>query len=105
MRWIRADPERLARFREAQEIGTELIEDEMIAIADAENSLEDVARSKLRIDTRKDVLGFRNRKRYSKDVIPSNPFSGGITINIGDVLVPDRTNPSSLPNVDQVIDV
>lgn len=108
IRWIRSDPDRLQRYRDAQEIGTELIEDEMIEISDGKNMLEDVARSKLRIDTRKDVLGFRNRKRYGKDAPVATPFAqGAITINIGQVEVPVRSaqTSQSAPTISEVIDV
>ena len=107
IRWIRKDPERLARFREAQEIGAEVVEDEMVSIADAQHSLEDVARSTLRVKTRQWVLEVRNRKRYAKDATPSNPFAGGggITINIGAVDVPHQRQLPPTPMADEVIDV
>jgi hypothetical protein len=38
----------------------------MIQIADANDSLEDVNRSKLRIDTRKWLMGADNRKQYGE---------------------------------------
>lgn len=105
IRWIKKDPERLQRFRDAQEIGAEVVEDEMIAISDGNQSLEDVARSTLRVKTRQWVLEVRNRKRYAKDAAPSNPFaSGGITINIGAVQPPDRNLPLA-DTIDGVIDV
>lgn len=66
VRWINRDSQRQARYHEAQEIGAEVIAGEMISIADAENSLEDVQRSTLRINTRKYLLGVWNRKRYGE---------------------------------------
>ena len=66
LRWIHKDPLRKARYHEAQEIGAELIAGEMLKIADAENSLEDVQRSTLRINTRKYLLGVWNRRRYGE---------------------------------------
>lgn len=64
-RYIHANPELLAEYRHNQEIGAEKVEDEMIEIADAEhNSLEDVQRSTLKINTRKWLLGIWNRSRY-----------------------------------------
>lgn len=66
MRWINRDPQRRSRYYEAQEIGSELIASEMILIADAENSLEDVQRSTLRINTRKFLIGQWSKKRYGE---------------------------------------
>lgn len=66
LKWINRNPERKRRYHEAQEVGAELIAGEMIGIADAEDSLEDVARSALRINTRKYLLSVWNRKRYSE---------------------------------------
>lgn len=64
-RYIHANPELLAEYRHNQEMGAEKVEDEMIEIADAEhNSLEDVQRSTLKINTRKFLLGIWNRPRY-----------------------------------------
>jgi hypothetical protein len=64
MRWVKKDPKRWERYEEAQEIGTETVVEEMCAIADAADSLEDIQRSKLRVDTRKWIVQARNRKRY-----------------------------------------
>ena len=64
--WIRRDPERKARFAEAQSIGAGAIEDDLIRIADAEGSLEDVQRSTLRINTRWRLLAVWDRKRYGE---------------------------------------
>ena len=64
--WIRRDPERKARFEEAQVIGAGAIEDDLIRIADAEGSLEDVQRSTLRINTRWKMLAVWDRKRYGE---------------------------------------
>lgn len=85
MQWIRSTPKRSDRYNEARKIGAEVIEDEMIAIADAENSIEDVQRSTLRINTRKWVLEKNHKERYGSDALPSNPFAGGVTIVIGEV--------------------
>lgn len=66
LRWILKDPQRKQRYYEAQEIGGELVAAEMLEIADAKDSLEDVQRSKLRIDTRKFLLSVWNKKRYGE---------------------------------------
>lgn len=67
--WIHRDPERKRRYREAQAIGTEVIIAETFEIADGRNpdgtaSLEDVQRSKLRIDTRQFAARMWNKERY-----------------------------------------
>lgn len=65
-RWIKKDPTRYSLFQEAQELRTEFHASEIIQIADAEDSMEDVNRSKLRIETRKWLMGAHNRKRYGE---------------------------------------
>lgn len=65
-RWIKRDPERYSLFQEAQELRTEFHAGEIIQIADAEDSAEDVNRSKLRIETRKWLMGVHNKKRYGE---------------------------------------
>lgn len=64
IRWIHQDPERKERYYEAQAIGAEVIASQMIDIADAKDSMEDVARSTLRVGTRKWLMGVFNRKRF-----------------------------------------
>jgi hypothetical protein len=98
MQWIRANPQRSNRYNEARKIGAEVIEDEMIAIADAENSIEDVQRSTLRINTRKWVLEKNHKERYGADPSPTNPFAGGITVVIGEVKSPYRQLPEKEGN-------
>ncbi len=65
-RWIKKDPQRYSLFQEAQELRTEFHAGEIIQIADAEDSAEDVNRSKLRIETRKWLMGVHNKKRYGE---------------------------------------
>lgn len=62
--WIHRDEERRTRYYDAQAVGAEVVADEMIAISDASDSIEDVQRSTLRINTRKWLLGVWNRKRF-----------------------------------------
>jgi hypothetical protein len=64
LRWIHKDPMRKSRYYEAQEIGSEMIAAEILEIADGLDGLEDVQRSKLRIDSRQFLLKTWNRKRY-----------------------------------------
>ena len=63
--WIYRNPQRMERYQQAMEIGTEAIEEEILRIADASNdNPEDVQRSTLKINTRKWIMQVRNRKRY-----------------------------------------
>lgn len=78
LRWIMKDPVRKARYYEAQEIGSEFVAGQMLQIADAENSLEDVQRSTLRINTRKFLLSTWNRKRFGE--VKQVEHSGMISI-------------------------
>jgi hypothetical protein len=64
--WLLKDEDRKRRYYEAQEIGAEVVAQQMLTIADAEDSVEDVARSTLRINTRKWLLGVWNRKRFGE---------------------------------------
>ena len=82
VRWIHADATRKNRYREAQEIGAEIIADQMIWIADANDSLEDVARSTLRINTRKWILGVLNRKRFGE----VKQIEQNVTLDIGEAM-------------------
>lgn len=64
--WIQKDENRKARYYEAQAIGAEVVAAQTLLIADADDSLEDVARSTLRINTRKWLLSVWNKKRYGE---------------------------------------
>lgn len=66
LRWLHRDPKRKQRYYEAQAIGGEIIASEMISIADAKISLEDVQRSTLRINTRKFLLSVWDKKRFGE---------------------------------------
>jgi len=77
-RWIKRDPTRNQLFTEAQEMRTEFMAGEIIEIADADDSLEDVQRSRLKIDTRKWLMGAHNRKKYGET--KTVELGGGISI-------------------------
>lgn len=64
MRWITSDPERLRTYNEAKELQTEVWAGQIIDIADGLGSIEDVTRSKLRIDSRFRLMAANNRKVY-----------------------------------------
>lgn len=80
--WIYRDEVRKNRYYEAQAIGAEMVASEMIRIADADDSLEDVARSTLKINTRKWILGVWNRKRFG-DV---KQVEQTVTVDIGEAM-------------------
>lgn len=88
LRWINSDEERKCRYQEAQELGTEVLAGEILRIADGVDEegnmvLEDVQRSKLRIDTRKFVMGAWNRKRYGEN----KQIEQNVVIDIGQAML------------------
>ncbi len=62
--WVMRDENRKAQYYEAQAIGAEVLMIETPIIADASDSLEDVNRSTLRVNTRKWQMSVWNRKRF-----------------------------------------
>lgn len=94
--WILKDPERKARYYEARRVSAEAVEDQLISIADAaDNPLEDVQRSTLRINTRKWLLGVWDRKRYGDsrqlEVVNNNPLTENSLEMLADRLQKLRT--------------
>ena len=80
--WIMRDETRKNRYYEAQEIGAEIVSHQILGIADASDSLEDVARSTLRINTRKWMLGVMDKKRFGD----TKQIDQTVTINLGDAM-------------------
>jgi hypothetical protein len=66
LRWVKRDPERHSLYKEAKELRTEHWAGEIIEIADAEDAVEDVNRSRVRIDSRKWLMAADNRKVYGE---------------------------------------
>lgn len=69
MRWIKRDPIRYERYRDAQESYTEFTACEIRDISDGvdsidANSSDSVNRDRLRIETRWKLMSAHNRKRY-----------------------------------------
>jgi hypothetical protein len=64
MTWVMRDPHRKRRYEEAQEVGTIVMAEDIKEIAKGEGSLEDVARSSLRVSTMKWTMQTHNRKKY-----------------------------------------
>lgn len=81
VRWIMKDDQRRTRYYAAQQTGAEIVFEEMIDIADGEGTFEDVQRSKLRIDTRKWVLGIHDKKRFGDK---TNEMT--VNINLGEAM-------------------
>ncbi len=86
--WVLNNPKRRERFDAAKLIMASNVEDEMLRIADAtDNPMEDVQRSKLRIDTRKWWLSIQDPKRYSSksETIHTGGPGGGVNITIAGI--------------------
>ena len=100
-RWIKRDPRRMERYKEAKELRTEWWAGRIVEIAEADDALEDVARSKLKIDTYKWLMGADNRKTYgeSKQIEVSTPIS------ITAALEQARSRVAALPVVEEISDV
>lgn len=94
IRWIMKDDQRRTRYYAAQQTGAELIFEEMIDIADGSDTLEDVQRSKLRIDTRKWVLGIHDKKRFGEKSADVN-----VNINLGEAMALAAERVANRPTV------
>ena len=92
MRWIKKDPDRHLRYKDAKELRTETWAGEIIDIADAENNpLEDVNRSKLRIDSRKYLMAADNQRVYGDRITQQIEGSDGGPLKIAvAVFTPDQ---------------
>lgn len=94
--WIMRDENRKQRYYEAQEIGGEVVANQMIDIADADDTIEDVARSTLRINTRKWLLGVWNRKRFGE----TKQVDQTVTINLVDAMAEAQARVDNSRTVD-----
>lgn len=100
VRWVKRDPERAKLYEEAMMFRTELWADRMVEYAEGGNDgLEDVQRSKLKVDTLKFLIAADNRKKYGTAVQVDGDVQTTITINA------PWMNPNRLSYVDQVQDV
>ena len=63
-------------------VGAEVIKQQMLMIADADDSLEDVNRSTLRINTRKWMLSVMDKKRFGD----TKQIDQTVTINLQDAM-------------------
>jgi DNA primase len=83
LQWIKREPTRYERFKEAQEMRTEFIASEILEIADGIDSIEPASndtinRDRLRIDTRKWLMSAHNKKRYGE--VKQVEIGGSISI-------------------------
>ncbi|MBU6231830.1 hypothetical protein KGP36_04115 [Patescibacteria group bacterium] len=99
-RWIKKDVERERLYKEAKEIRTEVWAGRVIEHAIAEDSTEDVSRSRLIVDSYRWLMECDNRKGYGSvkqiDVTSS--------ISITAALEQGRSRMASLAPVDEIID-
>lgn len=100
-RWIKRDPRRMERYKEAKELRTEWWAGRIVEIAEADDALEDVARSKLKIDTYKWLMGADNRKTYGE----SKQIELSTSISITAALEQARSRVAALPVVEEISDV
>lgn len=99
-RWIKRDSRRHDRYKEAKELRTEWWAGRIIEIAEADDALEDVARSKLKIDTYKWLMGADNRKTYGE----SKQIELSTSISITAALEQARSRVAALPVVEEIDD-
>ena len=106
LRWIKRDSERHERFKEAQEMRTEFLAGEIIEIADGVEAIDaasadTVNRDKLRIDTRKWLMGAHNRKRYGE----SKQIELNTTVSARDAMEAANARVAAMAEVIDVTDV
>ena len=104
--WIKRDSRRHERYKEAKELRTEWWAGRIIEIAegaadDTSGALDDVARSKLQIDTYKWLMGADNRKTYGE----SRQIEVSTSISITAALEQARSRVAALPVVEEVDDL
>ena len=82
LRWIMKDENRKNEYYEAQEIGTEMLAEKGMVIANGEDSLEDVQRSTLRVNYIKWLIAARNRNRFGD----KKQIEQTVTVNIAEAM-------------------
>jgi hypothetical protein len=97
--WVNKDENRRQRYYEAQTTAAEVVAQQMLDIADASDTIEDVQRSTLRINTRKWLLGVWNRKRFGE----TRQIEQTVTIDLGEAMAAAQRR--VLENRGDVIDV
>lgn len=104
MQWIMDDPKRYETYLRANAIAMELVSNDLIQIADGrDDPMEDVARSKLRVDARKLMMGFNAKDRFTT----TTKVDVATSISITTALQTARSRLETLTDLtaDDVIDV
>ena len=96
-RWVKKDPDRAGQLKEAEELRSEVWADKMMRHATGYYEMEDVNRSKLKIDTRKWLMGAHNKKYKTSTTVE---MTGGISIT--DALSAARARTIDLADVTDV---
>src|SRR5574343_634622 len=111
MQWIMDDPKRYETYLRANTVAMELVSNDLIQIADGrDDPMEDVARSKLRVDARKLMMGFNARDRFTTttkvDVSGHQSISlvGLVMVEQINNLLPPPDVTSKASNPDQLTD-
>jgi len=99
VRWVKRDKDRSRLYDEAREHRTEIWADKMVEYSNGNDGLEDVQRSKLKVDTLRFLVAADNRRRYGSHTSVEADVETTITINA------PWMNPNRLSYVDQVQDV
>ena len=106
LRWIKKDSKRKQSFDDAMEMGGHIRYNEMLRISDGvDNPMEDVARSTLRVNTRKIGLKAYSPRIFGEDYTPTGGGGGGITVNITGVVSPYTTPTLTDVSTNDAIDV
>lgn len=72
----------------AERVGADAVMEDAQKISDAEHSMEDVARSTVRVNIRRTRAKASSPKYQDQPAQSENSMAGGITINIGAVQSP-----------------
>ena len=87
-RWIDDSSERKKMASRAERVGADAVMEDAQKISDAEHSMEDVARSTVRVNIRRTRAKASSPKYQDQPAQSENSMAGGITINIGAVQSP-----------------
>jgi hypothetical protein len=89
LKWIKKDKERYSQYKESQELAAEFLVYAALKAAGGNDSLNDVNRDKLIVETSLKIAGAWSPKRYGKEVgVTTGGGNQPITINIGQVESP-----------------
>jgi hypothetical protein len=108
--WIYRDKQRVKLFEEAMKLFTLALGDQNLRISDGKNpdgspSMNDTGRSKLMVQTRRELMVAFNKEQFGAEPPPINAGFGanGITINMGTVVSPytiENNSSQSIPLVE-----